>query len=115
MNLLDRVWCLVVFMPRVSAFAVVDDRRTFICTAQLHGGVLDLLATTLGAFLMRCALCLQIVLLDGLHARLQLLSQKRWEIGGLCLRDSNFGAGILILGTAALAAQHVSLRALGRG
>lgn len=111
MNLLDRVWCLVVFMPpktllnkanrkkfgffiRVSAFAVVDDRGTFICTAQLHGGVLDLLAATLGAFLMHCALRLQIVLLDGLHARLQLLSQKRWEIGGLCLRDSNFGAGI---------------------
>jgi hypothetical protein len=36
------------------------------------------------------------MLLDSLDARLQLLSQKGREIGGLRLRDGNLGAGIYV-------------------
>jgi hypothetical protein len=51
---------------RVAAIAKVDDRRPFICTAQLNVGILDLFTTALGACFVNSAISLQIVLLDSL-------------------------------------------------
>lgn len=52
----------------MTAFAVVHDRRAFVCTAQLNGSISDLLATTLGACFLGDTVSSHVVLhnrLDG--------------------------------------------------
>jgi hypothetical protein len=67
----------------VATLAEVYHRRTFISTAQLHIGKLDFLPATLLARFLRGAFGLEILTVDALDTGLELLSQKRREVGGV--------------------------------
>lgn len=69
----------------MATFAEVNHRRTFIGTAQLHIGKLDFLSATLLASLLCGAFGLEILTVDALDTGLELLSQKRREVGGVAV------------------------------
>lgn len=60
----------------MTTLAHVDNRGAFVGTSKLYICIFDLFSPALWALLERCALCGDVVTLDGLDAGLQFLSEE---------------------------------------
>lgn len=65
----------------MTAFAHVDNGRSFVGTSELYVCIFDFFAPALWALLECCAFGRDVVTFEGLNFGLQFLSQKRRKIG----------------------------------